>query len=75
MVGFIKRKRQDKDFRIFCFTVFNAAIAYASTELTWITWEAQAIIVWLATPILNAFSKYVNIKYFGDIGVHSETNN
>jgi len=65
----LKKLRQNKDFRMFCFTVFNAGVAFAWVLLTGITWPRAVVIAWMAIPFLNAFTKYMNTRYFGDMGV------
>ena len=65
----MKNLRQNKDFRIFVRTLFNATVAFAWTLLLWIEWSSAVIVAWLAIPFLNALTKFVNTKRFGDIGV------
>lgn len=55
--------RQNKDFRVFVWQVFNAVITFA---ITYITGSEYAVFV---LPVLNFITKYVNTKYFGDVGV------
>jgi len=58
--------RQKKDFRVFVFTVFNALIAYVVAELALPNYAQFSL---FAIPFLNMLSKWINNKYFGDIGV------
>ena len=64
--------RQNKDFRVFAFTVFNAFVAFWGTELANITGELQVYVVGLAIPLLNAFTKYINVRYFDDLWVDKQ---
>lgn len=61
--------RQDKNFRLFIWSVITALATFGITELTNLPVEYQATIVPFATLVIREFLKYVNIKYFGDIGV------
>lgn len=65
----MKNLRQNKDFRVFLWTVFNALVAFAGTELANITGELQVYVVGIAIPSLNALTKYINIRYFNDLWV------
>lgn len=64
-----KKRWQNKDFRILCFTLFNAVISFIWTQLVWLDWANAALVVWLAIPLLNIFTKYANNKWFGDLWV------
>jgi hypothetical protein len=64
-----KKLRQSKDFRIFCFTVFNALVAFVGTQLAGIEWQSAVIVAWLAIPFLNAFTKRINVRFFNDLWV------
>lgn len=65
----MKNLRQSKDFRVFVRTIFNAAIAFVGTQLLNIQWPDAVIVAWLAIPFLNALTKFVNTKRFGDLWV------
>lgn len=65
----MKKLRQNKDFRVFVWTVFNAVIAFVGTQLLNIQWPNAVIVAWLAIPFLNALTKFVNTKRFGDMWV------
>lgn len=68
----IKWLRQNKDFRVFVFTVFNACVAFAGTYLLGLEWTMAIMATWLAIPFLNALTKYINTRYFGDLWVTKE---
>lgn len=55
--------RQNKDFRIFVFTTFNALISLGIAYLT----DTEFAV--LLIPVLNLITKYINTTYFNDIGV------
>ena len=61
--------RKNKDFRVFIFTVVNSAIAFALTQLALPEYVAYAGFL---IPFLNIFSKYINTKFFNDMGVLKE---
>ena len=65
-----KKLRQEKDFRVFVWTVFNAAISYA-----WVKLAAPELAMYspFLVPLLNMITKYVNTKWFGDLWVKKET--
>ena len=68
-IKMIKKIWNNKDFRYFAWTVFNAGIAFIVTQLSWLEWEGAMIVTWMAIPFLNVITKYMNTKYFGDFGV------
>lgn len=55
--------RQNKDVRVFVFNTFNALITLL---VTYVTGSEYSI---LLVPVINFVTKYINTKYFGDIGV------
>ena len=59
----------NKDFRIFVWTIFNAFVSFAWVQLLGIEWPSAIIIAWMAIPFLNALTKFVNTKRFGDLWV------
>lgn len=59
----MKQLRQNKDVRVFAWTVFNAVVTFGITLLTG---SEYAVFV---LPILNIVTKYINTKYFNDLGV------
>lgn len=61
----MKQLRQNKDVRVFARTVLNAVITLA---ISYITDSPYAV---LLVPVLNQITKYINTKYFNDIGVLS----
>lgn len=61
--------RQNKEFRVLCWQVFNAVVAFWLSWLFSIEWEYQAIAVWLWVPVLNIITKYINNKWFNDLWV------
>lgn len=60
--------RQNKDLRVFVWTLFNALIAFGGTAL--IRPELASYSP-LLVPFLNIITKYVNTKYFGDLGTNA----
>lgn len=68
----MKKLRASKDFRVFVRTVFNAGIAYVWTLLSGLTGEAAILVAGFAIPFLNLLTKYINNKWFNDIGVTKE---
>lgn len=65
----LKELRQNKDFRIFVWTVFNGTITFIGTQLAGLQGESAVVVAWLAIPLLNIITKYVNKKWFGDLWV------
>jgi len=65
----MKKLRQNKDFRVFAFTVFNALVAFIWTQLLNIDWPNAVIVAGLAIPFLNALTKFVNVRRFKDLWV------
>jgi len=59
----------NKEFRVFAWTVLNATIAFVGTQLLNIDWPNAVVVAWIAIPFLNAFTKYANTKRFGDLWV------
>ena len=55
--------RQNKNLRVFVFTLINAVIAL----LVWLSADTEYAV--LLVPILNELTKYINVNYFNDIGV------
>lgn len=62
----IKELRQNKDVRVFTFTLFNSIIALIVAYIT----ESESAI--LLVPILNLLTKHINITYFGDMWVEEK---
>ena len=59
----------NKEFRVFVWTVFNAVLAFIGTQLAGVTWPEAVIIAGIAIPFLNALTKFVNVKWFWDMWV------
>lgn len=65
----MKLSRQNKDVRVFAWTVFNAVITLAVSFLSWLEGEAAVLVSALGIPVLNLITKYINVTYFGDLWV------
>jgi hypothetical protein len=73
MKKFLFELRQRKDFRVFCFTTFNALISFVLTYLASTQIDPRLIaIAPFLVAFLNVLTKYINEKYFGDLGVKKE---
>ena len=59
--------RQNKDVRIFVFTLFNAAIGLIASQIAKLDPVESASLVMIATPMLNVITKYINKRFFGDL--------
>lgn len=57
----MKQLRQNKEVRVFAWTVFNAVVTYG---ITLVTGSEYAVFV---LPILNVVTKYINTTYFNDL--------
>lgn len=55
--------RQNKDVRVFAWTVLNAIITLIISYATGSTYAV------LLVPVLNYITKQINTKYFNDLGV------
>lgn len=69
----IKKLWQNKDFRYFVRTVFNAFMAFLLTQLSGLEWENAMLVTGMAVPFLNVLTKYVNTKYFWDFWVEKKS--
>jgi hypothetical protein len=58
---------QNKDFRVFVFTVFNAAILLVTKLLADITDPTILAFMPFLIPFMNYITKQVNMKFFGDM--------
>ena len=65
----LKQIWQYKPFRVLCWQLFNAVIAFGITYLWGIEGEYQAVVIGLWIPVLNIITKWVNTTYFWDLGV------
>ncbi len=63
----------NKEFRYFVRTVFNATVAFTWSRLIGLEGAEAIIAVGLWTPILNAFTKYINTKFFKDLWVSANS--
>lgn len=57
----MRQLRQNKEVRVFAWTVFNAVVTYC---ITLVTGSEYAVFV---LPILNVVTKYINTTYFNDL--------
>jgi len=57
--------RQNKNFRVFIWQVFNALVAFGTSYITWLDNSYVPVIM----LILNQVTKWVNTTYFGDLWV------
>ncbi len=68
----LKKLRQKKAIRVYLRQMFNitisAGVSYA-TYLSGLEWESSALIGALLIPVLNIITKFINVSYFGDLGV------
>ena len=67
----MKKLRQNKEFRVFCWQLLDVILAFWITYLSWIEWEYKIVISWLLVPILALITKEVNNK-LGDLGVDKD---
>lgn len=67
----MKKLRQNKEFRVFCWQLLDVILAFWITYLSWIEWEYKIVISWLLVPILALITKEVN-KKLGDLGVDKD---
>lgn len=67
----MKELWKNKIFRVLCWQVFNAMVAYLVSYLAGLDGEAQTLAVGLGTPILSIITKWINTNVFGDLGVDS----
>lgn len=68
----LKTRWQNKNFRVFCFTTFNALIVLILALVTNITDPKILIFAPFLVAILNAISKFINTVFFWDIWVESK---
>jgi hypothetical protein len=61
-----------KPFRVFIWNVFNASVAYLGTYLLLPEYANYSVFL---IPVLNWITKYVNTKWFNDLGVNKEQTN
>lgn len=61
--------RQNKDVRVFVWTVFNAGITLVISYLSGLDGETAVLVSALGIPVLNIVTKFINTKYFGDLWV------
>jgi len=57
---------QNKDLRILCFTCFNALVSFVWTMLLAPEYTQYSPFL---VPFLNMITKYINNKFFNDVGV------
>ena len=65
----LKKRRQNKPFRVLCRQLLNAVLVFLVTYLGNVTGEWQVIAVGLGVPVLNIITKWINTNIFGDLGV------
>ena len=65
----LKKRRQNKPFRVLCRQLLNAVIVFCLTWLGNVTGEWQVVAVGLGVPVLNIITKWINTNIFGDLGV------
>lgn len=65
----MKQLWQNKAFRVLCWQIFNAGVAFLLSSLGGLEWETKVLAVGLAIPVLNIITKWVNTRFFGDLGV------
>lgn len=68
----LKKLRQNKNFRVFCFTTFNALIVLILALVANITDPNVLIFAPFLVAFLNAISKFINTVFFWDIWVESK---
>lgn len=61
--------RQNKDVRVFVWTVFNAGITLAISFLSGLEGETAVLVSALGIPVLNIITKFINTRYFWDLWV------
>lgn len=67
----MKKLRQNKEFRVFCWQLLDVIIVFWITFCNGIQWEWQIYAAWLWVPILMLISKAVNKKLW-DLGVDKD---
>lgn len=60
---------QHKDVRVFVWTVFNAGITLVISFLSGLEGEQAVLVSALGIPFLNIITKFINTRYFNDLGV------
>ena len=65
------KRRQNKEFRTFCWQLLDVILAFGITYLSWVEWERKVIALWLWIPVLTLISKKVN-KALWDLWVDKE---
>lgn len=72
MKTFFKNLRQKKWFRLFVWNVISASIVAISAAIADLDPAKFATVVALWQPVLNRLLKYLNVTYFGDLGVEKK---
>lgn len=67
----LERRRQNKEFRVFCWQLLDVILAFGITALSWIEWDWKVVALGLWIPLLTLISKKVN-KALWDLGVEKE---
>ena len=65
----MKKLRQNKTFRVFCWQLLDVVIVFLITWLSGIEWEWKLIAAWLGIPVFTLISKYINKELIGDLWV------
>lgn len=66
----LKTLRQNKEIRTGIWKLFNAIVTIVLAWLSAQTTGDFVVVALIGKPVIEAISKYINLKYFGDIGVH-----
>lgn len=60
---------QDKTTRVYLWQVLATLIGVAGVFLADIPEQYQLLLTVVIVPLINATLKYINVRYFGDLGV------
>lgn len=64
--------RQNKDVRVFIWTVFNSWVTLAISYMAGLTGENAVMVSAIGIPFLNIVTKYINVRLFGDLWVDGQ---
>ena len=67
----LERRRQNKEFRVFCWQLLDVICVFLITYLSGIEWERKLVATALWIPIFTLISKYLNKKAW-DLWVKKE---
>lgn len=68
----LRQWRQIKWFRVMCWKILSALIAWAGALLAWLKWEEFIFVVTIGTQVVDRLTKYVNTRLLNDLWVDKE---